>query len=129
VGWIDRQTMGALSTTQIAQPGGTRPPAMLASSLLTASGWTSGVGWTGGAVVDGGVVVDDVDTLPPSLGTTTGGDAPFPPRRKPTRKVTPTRTSTAATIGPRDGGTPSGAVAGRLLEVGGPPKLAMSSPS
>ena len=102
---------------------------MLASSLLTASGWTSGVGWTGGAVVDGGVVVDDVDTLLPSLGTTTGGDAPFPPRRKPTRKVTPTRTSTAATIGPRDGGTRSGAGVGRLSEVSGPPKLAMSSPS
>jgi hypothetical protein len=99
------------------------------SKLLTGSGWTSGVGWTGGAVVDGGGVVDDIDTLPPSLGTTTGGDAPFPPRRKPTRKVTPTRTSTAATIGRRDGGTPSGAVAGRLLEVGCPPKLAMSSPS
>jgi hypothetical protein len=117
-GRIDTQTMGAVSTTQIAQPyRGTRPPAALARSLLTASGWT------------GGVVVEDLDPWLPSLGTTTGGNAPPPPRRKPTRKVTPTRTSTAATKGLRDGGNPSGAGVGRLSEVGGPPKLAMSSAS
>jgi hypothetical protein len=116
--------MGAISTTQIAQPyRGTRPPAAVASSVLTASGWTGGGG-----------VVNVVDPGLPSLGTTTGGgattggDAPFPPRRKPTKKVTPTRTSTAAAVGLRDGGNRTGVVVGRLSGVSGPPKLAMSSP-